>query len=851
MGQEKSIWWKVPGILIWMAAAGLAAVNFTSGAGLAAVLAGVLTAFYLSDRLGGLPVRLPRLWLISGCGLGLVTLAGVLLRGSEGAARILSSVGVYSITEAAVWLVLPLALLTPLLVSATRYSTFLSIEAALLVGIFAGVFAAHREGSLHRPYFITDWLLERNYDPLPFFLAVGAALGVMLIVWLLSRRSAKQTLLDPLILMALIVALVLFLPDGKIRQLNAWAASGDGDEKKKAEKEKGGGKGGQKQQEKQQSGERNQDPDPSSGSSGKSFPVAVVNLHDDYKPPYGTFYFRQDALSTWNGKRLVRDNSQKLDTDIGVPFPAEAIEVPMRDRADTEKQPNGKRLAHRMKTTVALMTPHSKPFALIDAVKYEPAPNPDPKRFERAYKTESIVLDTDFKDLLQRSVGSEKWTPEVWRHYTQVPEDPRYRKIAEEARQLLPSHLRDMVLAQALAIKYWLDKNTTYDLSVARPNDESDPVAGFLFGDRKGYCVHLAHSAAYLFRTIGLPARVSVGYAVDSRQRGNGSAVLIRNGDAHAWPEIYVKGLGWVVLDITPEKVATPPQQEKADPELQKMLGEMARQTPGSPKEENPPAGDGDVRKAFLETLLALGRMLTPLALITLLAMYLMKLWRRFEPRFCDESRLPVAAYRATLDRLADLGWQRGFGVSREHFAEAVALRAPEFQELTQLHLRHSLGKGTSLSRREEVFGGQRSRAANLAGPNGGSAYLASSPGGVALLDATSGGADYPAASHPGAASSGAPHSPASSSAPYSAANSSSPHSAANSSAPHSAANSGFPHSAANSSAPHSAAFPAAPPTRAAYLKLNRAVSRKVANGVPWWRRLAGTLHPLSWWKVS
>jgi protein-glutamine gamma-glutamyltransferase len=739
VGKQKSIWWKVPGILIWMAAAGLAAVNFTSSAGLAAALFGVLAAFYVSDRLAELPVRLPRLWFIALASLGGVTLLSAILRGSDSASRLLSSGGVYALTEAALWLALPLTLLTPLLLSATRYSTFLSIEAALLVGIFAGVFAAHREGSLHRPYFITDWLLERNYDPLPFFLATGAALGVMLIVWLLSRRSAKQTFLDPLILMAMIVALFLFLPDGKIRQLNAWAASGNGEDKKKSQQEKGGGggKSGQKQEGKDPSGSSNQDPNPSNGSSGKSFPVAVVNLHDDYNPPYGMFYFRQDALSTWNGKRLVRDASQVLDTDIGVPFPAEVIEVPMRDRADTERQPNGKRLAHRMRTTVALMTPHSKPFALIDAAKFEPAPNPDPKRFERAYKTESIVLDTDFADLLHRPTGSEKWTPEVWQHYTQAPDDPRYRQIAEEARQLLPPHLRGMVLAQALAIKYWLDKNTTYNLNVARPNDESDPVAGFLFGDRNGYCVHLAHSAAYLFRTIGIPARVSVGYAVDARQRGSGSAVLIRNGDAHAWPEIYVKGLGWVVLDITPEKVATPPQQEKADPELQRMLGEMARQTPGSPKEENPPAGDGDVRKAFLETLVALGRMLAPLAALTLLALYLMKVWRRVEPRFCDESRLPITAYRATLDSLADLGWQRGFGASREAFAETLSLRAPELQELTQLHLRHSLGAG--IARRP----------------------------------------------------------------------------------------------------------------RAAYLELSRAISRKAAHGIPWWRRLAGALHPLSWWKVS
>ena len=92
------------------------------------------------------------------------------------AERLLTAAGVYAVTEAALWAALPITLLTPLLLSAARHSTFLSIEAASLIGIFASVFADHREGSLHRPYFITDWLLERNYDPLPFFLGAGAAL---------------------------------------------------------------------------------------------------------------------------------------------------------------------------------------------------------------------------------------------------------------------------------------------------------------------------------------------------------------------------------------------------------------------------------------------------------------------------------------------------------------------------------------------------------------------------------------------------------------------------------------------------------------------------------------------------
>lgn len=720
MGNRQSIWWQIPGVLIWVAAAMSVAARFTSPGGVVAAVGGVLAAFLLAFFLRDKAVRLPRLWLLGGAALGAAVAGGMVLRSSVTMSRVLGSAGVYALAETALWLMLPIALLTPLLVSATRYSLFLSVEAAILVGIFASLFAAHRDGSVHRPYMVTDWLQERNFDPLPFFLAAGAVLGVLWIAWFLSRRSEKRSVLDPLLLMAMVIALFLLLPDGKVRQWNAWAASGGGSEMKKdQDKGGGGGKGGGKQgkqDQKQQDQENNQDPDPSNGSGGKSFPVAVVNLHDDYTPPYGTYYFRQDALSTWNGKRLVRDASTKLDTDIGVPFPAEPIDVPMRDRADTAVQPNGKRLAHRLRTTVALMTPHSRPFALIDAARFEPANNPDPKRFERAYKTESIVLDTDFADLLHRAAGSEQWSPEVWQHYTGVPDDPRYRKIADEARNLLPQHLRSIPLAQALAIKYWLDKNTVYNLNVPRPNDESDPVAGFLFGDRNGYCVHLAHSAAYLFRTIGIPSRVSVGYAVDARQRGSGSAVLVRNGDAHAWPEVYVKGLGWVVLDITPEKVATPPQQEKADPELQRMLGEMARQTPASPKEENPPPGDGDVRKAFLETLRAMAAMLLPVALLTLFALYLMKIWRRLEPRVCPVDRLPVSAYRAALDRLSDLGHRRPYGTSRDDFAAALAGRSPAFQRLTGVHLRRALGGADEALDRRAYLDLVRDSSAPLAG---------------------------------------------------------------------------------------------------------------------------------------
>ena len=39
-------------------------------------------------------------------------------------------------------------------------------------------------------------------------------------------------------------------------------------------------------------------------------------------------------------------------------------------------------------------------------------------------------------------------------------------------------------------------------------------TAAFLFGNFTGYCVHSAHASVYLWRSLGLPARIGTGYLV-------------------------------------------------------------------------------------------------------------------------------------------------------------------------------------------------------------------------------------------------------------------------------------------------------------------------------------------------
>ncbi|MEU8635393.1 transglutaminaseTgpA domain-containing protein [Amycolatopsis sp. NPDC048633] len=69
----------------------------------------------------------------------------------------------------------------------------------------------------------------------------------------------------------------------------------------------------------------------------------------------------------------------------------------------------------------------------------------------------------------------------------------------------------------------------------------------FLFGTRAGTSEQFAAAYAALARIVGIPARIAVGF----RAPAGASPVTVHNGDAFAWPEVAVAGVGWVPLDPT------------------------------------------------------------------------------------------------------------------------------------------------------------------------------------------------------------------------------------------------------------------------------------------------------------
>jgi hypothetical protein len=338
---------------------------------------------------------------------------------------------------------------------------------------------------------------------------------------------------------------------------------------------------------------------------------------------------------------------------------------------------------------VALLVEHSHPFALESPFSYEPVANPNPQRFVRAWRFESLSQTVDYRQLMNRRAGATAWTPEVRQYYLEGPTDPRFRQLAERiVRERLPSRLRSDPFARALAVKLWMDHEFIYSTRHRHAN-VPDPTADFLFGNRTGYCVHFAHSAVFLWRSLGIPSRVSTGYHSDESNRRGGSTILLRGGDAHAWPELYVDGYGWIVLDIAPERNLDPPGNAP-DEDLQRILGEMARQQPPDPTQTPQQEQQRPQRRVNYGRMIGFGA----LALVAgaLLLLYAIKLWRRVIPALAAPRALPRVGYRKALDLLAEGGISREEGETREAFAARLAGRVPSLGKLTSMHLAARLG---------------------------------------------------------------------------------------------------------------------------------------------------------------
>jgi hypothetical protein len=89
--------------------------------------------------------------------------------------------------------------------------------------------------------------------------------------------------------------------------------------------------------------------------------------------------------------------------------------------------------------------------------------------------------------------------------------------------------------------------------------DSMQSIAAFL-KVKSGYCVHFASAMAVMARTLGIPARIAMGYLPGSvtGTRDNKPLLQVTSDELHAWPELYFSGVGWVPFEPTVSRGTLP-----------------------------------------------------------------------------------------------------------------------------------------------------------------------------------------------------------------------------------------------------------------------------------------------------
>lgn len=279
-----------------------------------------------------------------------------------------------------------------------------------------------------------------------------------------------------------------------------------------------------------------------SALGGSNMPAALVRLDSDYtnNPSAPMLYLRESALSAMGSLEMIIA-SPEFDTDTPRVLPGDSY---VRESSNKPKD------RIKLSQSVFLLSSSKAAFAVDYPLSFTQLRNPKPERFQGAYRAVSVA--PTFKlDLIQdNDVGQSDWTDLEWKHYTSTSSDKRYEETALRLTANSPTPVR-----KALALSNYLNKNATYTLT---PNHEvpsgADPVAPFIFGDMRGYCVHFAHAMVYMLRALGIPARIATGYLTDVSQAKDGH-ILLRMSDRHAWAEVNIRNIGWVPFDVQPEKV--------------------------------------------------------------------------------------------------------------------------------------------------------------------------------------------------------------------------------------------------------------------------------------------------------
>ena len=196
-----------------------------------------------------------------------------------------------------------------------------------------------------------------------------------------------------------------------------------------------------------------------------------------------------------------------------------------------------------------------------------------------SYQVQAIESEPTILDLQRAGQNYPAWVVD---RYLQRPANLSNR-VKALASQLTAG--KNNPYDKAVAITNYLRSEITYNKVVSSPPYGANLLEWFLLDYKQGYCNYYATAEVILLRAAGIPARMVVGFAQGEQMPEREDTYIIREKDAHAWPEAYFPGNGWVEFEPT-----------TARPEIQRPTGIVATVTGnGSPSGNNSTETNGSI----------------------------------------------------------------------------------------------------------------------------------------------------------------------------------------------------------------------------------------------------------------
>lgn len=289
----------------------------------------------------------------------------------------------------------------------------------------------------------------------------------------------------------------------------------------------------------------------------------VISYRSNTDDPQG-FYLRILALDQFDGsewrssRRRVKDVPDRLPTPEGLG----------PDVAVTEIRSNISASPSYQQTYLPLPYPATE-VTVGGRWRFEPTGrtlvgDDDETTGGKRYGVSSLVVRPTSAQLA--AAGP---VPAALRYeYTRVP--PSLPRVVEEtADRVTRGADNDYERAVKLQNFFASEGGFTYDTAVN--SGTGSAAIGRFLKEKRGFCVHFSFTMAAMARTLGIPARVAVGFTPGTRKQDGSMSVGLR--DAHAWPELYFEGIGWTRFEPTPTRGTAPsytqpdvPTGDTADP---------------------------------------------------------------------------------------------------------------------------------------------------------------------------------------------------------------------------------------------------------------------------------------------